>query len=137
MSESAAVNQIMKMHRRGGKAEVLVQWACSWASLEQMEGQAVAQVLDTRVRDGVFEALVMWACTWTEVDNDVMAGDLWQQFLDEEAKNEADEDLKKPVVNLEADEDLKEPVVNQDVGQKRVVGTVGEKHAVRRSPRSH
>ena len=131
MSESAAVNQIMKMRRRGGKAEVLVQWACSWASLQQMEGQAVAQVLDTRVRDGVFEALVMWACTWTEVDNDVMAGDLWQQFLDEEAKNEADEGLKEPAP---------EPApVNQAVGQKRVAESVGKNHAetVRRSPRSH
>ena len=73
----------------------------------------------------------MWACTWTEVDNDVMAGDLWQQFLDEEAKNEADEGLKEPAP---------EPApVNQAVGQKRVAESVGKNHAetVRRSPRSH
>lgn len=86
------VTQIVAMRRVGGKAEVLVQWACSWKTVEQLTGQAVAQILDIRTKDGVFEVLVQWCCTWTDVDDELMAGDMWQPFLDGQAIAEADEE---------------------------------------------
>jgi hypothetical protein len=79
------------MRQRNGKADVLVQWAVSWASVEEMAGQAVSQIMGTRTRDGAVEFLVNWSCSWTDVDEELMKGDLWQPFLDQEAKNEADE----------------------------------------------
>ncbi len=69
---------------------MLVQWAVSWASAAEMLGQAVSQVMATRVRDGVTEFLVNWNCTWVDLSEELMAGDLWQPFLDQEAKDEAD-----------------------------------------------
>jgi hypothetical protein len=113
------VTQIVALRRINGKAEVLIQWACSWNTVEKLSGQAVAQVLDTRTKDGVFEVLVQWCCTWTDVDDELMAGDLWQPFLDGEAIAEADE-------GEESGEDDEEPAV----GEKR-----DETKGVRRSLR--
>ena len=87
----AAVNQIIKKRQRNGKVEVLVQWAVTWSSVEEMAGQAVSQIMDSRVREGVTEFLVNWSCSWIDIDDELMKGDLWQPFLDQEAKDEADE----------------------------------------------
>jgi hypothetical protein len=109
------VTQIVALRRIGGKAEVLIQWACSWNTVAKLTGQAVAQVLDTRMKDGVFEVLVQWCCTWTDVDDELMAGDLWQPFLDGEAIAEADEG--------EESEDAPEPTIRE----KRGLVGIGEK----------
>jgi hypothetical protein len=52
------VTQIVALHRINGKSEALIQWACSWNTMEKLAGQSVAQVLDTRVRDRTLEVLV-------------------------------------------------------------------------------
>lgn len=96
MSVIAAVNQIIKKRRYNGKVDVLVQWAVSWASVDDMTGQGVSQIMDTRVRNGRYEFLVNWSCSWIDIDDELMKGDLWQPFLDQEAKEEADEAERAP-----------------------------------------
>ncbi len=96
MSVIAAVNQIIKKRQRNGKVDVLVQWAVSWASVDDMTGQGVSQIMDTRVRNGRYEFLVNWSCSWIDIDDELMKGDLWQPFLDQEAKEEADEAERAP-----------------------------------------
>ncbi len=61
MSVVATVNQIVKKRQTGGRVQVLVQWAVSWASADEMVGQAVSQIMGTRVQDGVTEFLVNWS----------------------------------------------------------------------------
>jgi hypothetical protein len=75
---------------------VLVQWAVSWASVNEMAGQSVSQIMGTRVRDGNQEFLVNWSCSWIDIGDELMKGDLWQPFLDQEAKDEADEADEAP-----------------------------------------
>jgi hypothetical protein len=94
MSVVAVVNQIIRKRQVQGKVQVLVQWAVSWASAEEMVGQVVSQIMGTRVRGGVTEFLTNWACSWTDISDELMAGDMWQPFLDEEAKAEADEEAE-------------------------------------------
>ena len=60
-----------------------------------MVGQVVSQIMGTRVRGGVTEFLTNWACSWTDISEELMAGDMWQPFLDDEAKAEADEELQE------------------------------------------
>jgi hypothetical protein len=118
------VTQIVSLRRVNGKSEVLVQWACSWNTVDKLAGQAVAQVLATRIKEGLLEVLVQWCCTWTEVDDELMSGDLWQPFLDGEAIAEADEAEKSE------DETKTKP------GAKRgLLATAGESRDVRRSSR--
>ena len=95
MSVVAVVNQIIRKRQVQGKVQVLVQWAVSWASAEEMVGQVVSQIMGTRVRGGVTEFLTNWACSWTDISEELMAGDMWQPFLDDEAKAEADEELQE------------------------------------------
>ena len=97
MSVIAAVNQIIKKRVYNGKVEVLVQWAVSWASVEDMAGQSVSQIMDRRVRNGDHEFLVNWSCSWIDIGDELMKGDLWQPFLDQEAKDEADEAEEAPM----------------------------------------
>jgi hypothetical protein len=93
----ATVNQIIEQRQLNGKVEVLLQWAVSWASVEEMAGQSVSQIMGTRVRpDGVAEFLVNWSCSWATVDEELMQGDLWQPFLNQEAKDEADQTTPRP-----------------------------------------
>ena len=96
MSVIAAVNQIIKKRHQNGKVEVLVQWAVSWASVNEMAGQSVSQIMGTRVRNGNYEFLVNWSCSWIDIGDELMKGDLWQPFLDQEAKDEADEAEEAP-----------------------------------------
>jgi hypothetical protein len=90
MSTIAVVNQILMKRQTGGRIQVLVQWAVSWASAAEMQGQAVSQIMGTRVRNDVTEFLINWSCSWVDLSDELMAGDLWQPFLDQEAKDEAD-----------------------------------------------
>ncbi len=54
------------------------------------------RVLARLVRDGVVEFLTNWSCSWIDIGDELMGGDLWQPFLDQEAKDEADEAGKVP-----------------------------------------
>jgi hypothetical protein len=90
MSTIAAVNQILKKRLTGGRIQVLVQWAVSWASAAEMQGQAVSQVMATRKQGDVTEFLVNWNCSWVDLSDELMAGDLWNPFLEQEARDEAD-----------------------------------------------
>ena len=118
MSVVAAVNQIIKKRQRDGKVEVLVQWAVSWASTEEMAGQAVSRIMGTRVRDGIVEFLTNWDCSWIDIGDELMQGDLWQPFLDQEAKDEANEadDVPKP-------EEAKKPKTTKRNLEDASVGT--------------
>ena len=119
------VTQIVALRQVNGKSEALIQWACSWNTMEKLAGQAVAQVLDTRMRNGIFEVLVQWCCTWTDVDDVLMSGDLWQPFLNSKAIEEAEKDD-------ESGEDI-----GSLVGSKRgLVAIAGKAKKVRRSSRN-
>ena len=96
MSIIAAVNQILKKRLTGGKVQVLVQWAVSWSSAAEMQGQAVSQVMATRTRGDVTEFLVNWNCSWVDLSDELMAGDLWNPFLEQEARDEADGAEEEP-----------------------------------------
>ena len=75
---------------------MLVQWAISWASAAEMQGQAISQVMATRTRGDVTEFLVNWNCSWVDLSDELMAGDLWNPFLEQEAKDEADGAEEEP-----------------------------------------
>jgi hypothetical protein len=92
------------------------------SKIKGMTEYKIVEILAKRIRNGVAEVQVQWAVTWEIVDETIMKGELWQDFVEEEKRIEAEEAAEKKKIDavVEAPGKKKIDAVVEAPGKKKI-----------------